>query len=96
MRSELRQAAADSLRILQAAVLEWVDPLFPGGHWTPQLVGLAGAEHPINPCRSATAAALSAKQSLLPVLLRSNLGLQRARRGRTAILRHEPRGPCAG
>jgi ABC-type Fe3+-hydroxamate transport system substrate-binding protein len=24
------------------AVLEWFEPLFPGGHWTPQLVHMAG------------------------------------------------------
>lgn len=24
------------------AVLEWVDPLFVGGHWTPELIEMAG------------------------------------------------------
>lgn len=33
------------------AVLEWTDPLFAGGHWTPQLVERAGARHPLNPTR---------------------------------------------
>lgn len=27
-----------------------VDPIFVGGHWTPQLVDLAGGAHPLNPC----------------------------------------------
>ncbi|HZW07921.1 MAG TPA: ABC transporter substrate-binding protein [Phycisphaerales bacterium] len=31
------------------AVLEWTDPLFVGGHWTPQLVERAGGVHPLNP-----------------------------------------------
>ncbi|MEQ8850856.1 MAG: hypothetical protein RIB32_03635 [Phycisphaerales bacterium] len=31
------------------AVLEWTDPLFVAGHWTPQLVERAGASHPLNP-----------------------------------------------
>jgi ABC-type Fe3+-hydroxamate transport system substrate-binding protein len=31
------------------AVLEWCDPLFIGGHWTPQLVERAGGRHPLNP-----------------------------------------------
>ncbi|MBL9032452.1 MAG: ABC transporter substrate-binding protein [Phycisphaerae bacterium] len=31
------------------AVLEWTDPLFVAGHWTPQLVERAGARHPLNP-----------------------------------------------
>lgn len=31
------------------AFLEWTDPLYIGGHWTPQLVERAGARHPLNP-----------------------------------------------
>lgn len=30
------------------ALLEWLDPLFVGGHWTPQLIHAAGAQHPLN------------------------------------------------
>lgn len=33
----------------RVAFLEWTDPLFIGGHWTPQLIERAGAEHPLNP-----------------------------------------------
>lgn len=32
-----------------AALLEWTDPLFIGGHWTPQLIERAGARHPLSP-----------------------------------------------
>ena len=31
------------------AFLEWLDPVYVGGHWTPQLIELAGARHPLNP-----------------------------------------------
>lgn len=31
------------------AFLEWTDPLFVGGHWTPQLIERAGGTHPLNP-----------------------------------------------
>jgi ABC-type Fe3+-hydroxamate transport system substrate-binding protein len=31
------------------AFLEWTDPLFCAGHWTPQLIERAGARHPLNP-----------------------------------------------
>lgn len=31
------------------AFLEWTDPLFIGGHWTPQLIERAGGLHPLNP-----------------------------------------------
>ncbi|KAI9178978.1 hypothetical protein H9P43_005640 [Blastocladiella emersonii ATCC 22665] len=30
------------------AMIEWVDPIFFGGHWTPQLIELAGGYHPLN------------------------------------------------
>lgn len=31
------------------AFLEWADPLYVGGHWTPQLIERAGGQHPLNP-----------------------------------------------
>ena len=30
-------------------LFEWTDPIFPAGHWTPQLLAMAGAQHPLNP-----------------------------------------------
>ncbi|KAF0699713.1 Aste57867_9727 [Aphanomyces stellatus] len=36
---------------LKIGFLEWTDPLFCGGHWTPQLIEMAGALHPLNPTR---------------------------------------------
>ena len=35
----------------KVAFLEWMDPLFCGGHWTPQLIEMAGGTHPLNPPR---------------------------------------------
>jgi ABC-type Fe3+-hydroxamate transport system substrate-binding protein len=34
---------------LSVACLEWCDPLFIAGHWTPQLIERAGGTHPLNP-----------------------------------------------
>jgi ABC-type Fe3+-hydroxamate transport system substrate-binding protein len=31
------------------AFVEWVAPIFVGGHWTPQLIHMAGGAHPLNP-----------------------------------------------
>ena len=28
--------------------LEWIDPPFVGGHWTPELIAMAGGAHPLN------------------------------------------------
>lgn len=39
-------------RALPCVFIEWVDPIFVGGHWTPQLVERAGASHPLNPTRA--------------------------------------------
>jgi len=47
------------------AFLDWTDPLFAGGHWTPQLVERAGGAHPLNPTapRPGAGAAAGAMQS---------------------------------
>lgn len=42
--------------------LEWLDPLFIGGHWTPQLIERAGGRHPLN----ATAARETAGAAIGP------------------------------
>lgn len=34
---------------VRTVFLEWTDPLFIGGHWTPQLIERAGGSHPLNP-----------------------------------------------
>lgn len=34
---------------VNVAFLEWTDPVFVGGHWTPQLIERAGGMHPLNP-----------------------------------------------
>ena len=31
------------------AFIEWPDPIYVGGHWTPQMIHLAGGKHPLNP-----------------------------------------------
>ncbi|KAG0200911.1 hypothetical protein BGX28_006158 [Mortierella sp. GBA30] len=28
---------------------EWTDPIYPAGHWTPEMIEIAGGIHPINP-----------------------------------------------
>lgn len=34
---------------VRTVFLEWTDPLYIGGHWTPQLIERAGGSHPLNP-----------------------------------------------
>ena len=33
------------------AFVEWPNPIYVGGHWTPQLIERAGGTHPLNPCK---------------------------------------------
>ena len=40
--------------------LEWTDPLFVGGHWTPQLIERAGGLHPLNPTSAPESAGAAA------------------------------------
>lgn len=35
---------------VKVAFIEWSDPIYVGGHWTPQLIFMAGGEHTLNPC----------------------------------------------
>jgi iron complex transport system substrate-binding protein len=42
----VREAAADRPRI-RGVFLEWLDPPYPAGHWTPDLVEIAGIDDPL-------------------------------------------------
>eukprot|EP01064_Diplonema_japonicum_P011608 TRINITY_DN1900_c0_g1_i2.p1 TRINITY_DN1900_c0_g1~~TRINITY_DN1900_c0_g1_i2.p1 ORF type:complete len:594 (+),score=70.31 TRINITY_DN1900_c0_g1_i2:34-1815(+) len=35
---------------INVAFIEWSDPIYVGGHWTPQIIKMAGGHHPLNPC----------------------------------------------
>lgn len=43
------QLAADDVEPPSVAFIEWPDPIYVGGHWTPQLIARAGGKHPLNP-----------------------------------------------
>ncbi|KAJ3148800.1 hypothetical protein HDU86_007355 [Geranomyces michiganensis] len=60
-------AAAGGLR-KRVAFLEWTDPIFPGGHWTPQLIEMAGASHPVAPAVSDAGAGPSKRTSAQDVV----------------------------
>ena len=42
--SSAAQTAAQSAVRLRVACLEWLDPLYVGGHWVPEMVAIAGGE----------------------------------------------------
>mmetsp|Transcript_35266 Transcript_35266/g.33493 ORF Transcript_35266/g.33493 Transcript_35266/m.33493 type:complete len:752 (-) Transcript_35266:65-2320(-) len=39
---------------IKVAFIEWSDPIYVGGHWTPQLIYMAGGEHTLNTCGEGT------------------------------------------
>jgi hypothetical protein len=41
------------------AFIEWSEPIYFGGHWTPQLIERAGGCHPLNPSKGAAGAGKS-------------------------------------
>ena len=43
----VRERAASAETVPRVAFLEWLDPVFCGGHWNPELVRLAGGEDPL-------------------------------------------------
>jgi iron complex transport system substrate-binding protein len=43
-RLEAVEQAVEGARRPRVAALEWLDPVFIGGHWVPQMIGLAGGE----------------------------------------------------
>jgi iron complex transport system substrate-binding protein len=42
------------------AFLEWTDPIYIAGHWTPQLIERAGGRHPLNPTVAAAGSGAAA------------------------------------
>ena len=45
--ARVRERAAGSSHRPTVAFLEWIDPLFCGGHWNPELVEMAGGHDPL-------------------------------------------------
>jgi iron complex transport system substrate-binding protein len=87
-----RLRAAPSLQV-RAVFLEWLDPPYPAGHWTPDLLRLAGVDDPLArpglPSRAVTWDAVAeARPELLlvaPCGLRRRRAEQEAERMRRAI-----------
>jgi len=40
-------AAVAGARVRRVAFLEWIDPIFCGGHWIPEMIALAGGKDPL-------------------------------------------------
>lgn len=48
-----RLGAGEGSASPSVAMMEWTDPIFIGGHWTPQIIHMAGGTHALNMPRQA-------------------------------------------
>ncbi|GMH33922.1 hypothetical protein BSKO_01756 [Bryopsis sp. KO-2023] len=57
--TSIAKAKMSTSKKIEVAFMEWVDPIFIGGHWTPEIIGMAGGHHSLNPPRDGTGAGKS-------------------------------------
>ena len=57
----VRQSVRADARRPRVLCLEWLDPLFQGGHWVPEMVEIAGGEAVLTPQRTSSLGTPSAK-----------------------------------
>jgi iron complex transport system substrate-binding protein len=72
LRGRIDAAAADASRKpkVRGVFLEWLDPPYPAGHWTPDLLALAGIDDPLaRPGRPSIAGTWEAVRAAAPELL---------------------------
>jgi iron complex transport system substrate-binding protein len=76
------QAAVDGAPRPRVAALEWLDPVFVAGHWTPQLIDLAGGEDVLGmagePSAKSTWDEVAAAQPEIVVVMPCGYGAPRA------------------
>jgi iron complex transport system substrate-binding protein len=74
--------AVRGLRRVRVAALEWLDPVFAAGHWTPQLIELAGGEDvlglPGEPSETVSWELVAAAEPEVVVAMPCGYDLQRA------------------
>lgn len=74
----------------EVAFLEWLDPIFVGGHWTPQMIESAGGRHSLNAAgaksRAVSPAELIGSSPEFVVVCPCGLGLDAVRREMATLL----------
>jgi len=81
-RIDAMRAATAGLETVTALALEWADPPFTGGHWIPEMVGLAGGRDVIGvagaPSRSCTWGEITKADAEVVVFMPCGFGLDDA------------------
>jgi iron complex transport system substrate-binding protein len=82
-------AASRARRRVRGVFLEWLDPPYPAGHWTPDILELAGVDDPLarggTPSTAITWAEVAAARPEVLVLAPCGWGLERARQEAIAV-----------
>jgi iron complex transport system substrate-binding protein len=91
LRQRMAAAAkkASGVGRVRGVFLEWLDPPYPAGHWTPDIVRLAGIDDPLarpgTPSSAITWAEVAAARPEVLVLAPCGWGLERARQEADAV-----------
>ncbi len=85
-RIEAASSAAAEMPRVRGVFLEWIDPPYPAGHWTPDICALAGIDDPLaRPGVPSRAISWQAVRAAMPeVLVIAPCGFDRARAEREA------------
>ncbi|HVH63614.1 MAG TPA: cobalamin-binding protein [Candidatus Dormibacteraeota bacterium] len=91
-RIEAASLKAAELPRVRGVFLEWLDPPYPAGHWTPDLLALAGIDDPLAragvPSRAISWKEVESAQPVLLVAAPCGFDLQRAQREAEAVRHH--------
>jgi len=92
---ERMSAASEKARArarVRGVFLEWLDPPYPAGHWTPDILSLAGIDDPLaragTPSSAITWTDVAAARPEVLVLAPCGWGLERARQEVKAVAAH--------
>ena len=91
LRERVAAAAEKALarRRVRGVFLEWLDPPYPAGHWTPDILSLAGIDDPLarpgTPSSAVTWSDVAAVRPEVLVLAPCGWGLERARQEAAAV-----------
>ncbi|KAG0368239.1 hypothetical protein BC939DRAFT_525459 [Gamsiella multidivaricata] len=90
---EVKRGNDGSYKPKKIMFFEWTDPIYPGGHWTPEMIEIAGGVHPINeagsPSRRVPIESVVATDSDVLIICPCGLDLEAARKEYNSMMEKE-------
>ncbi|KAG0306942.1 hypothetical protein BGZ98_001420 [Dissophora globulifera] len=81
---QIKRESREEYKPKRVMFFEWTDPIYPGGHWTPEMIEMAGGVHPINgtgsPSRRVSVEAVIATDAEVLILCPCGLDLEATRK----------------